>query len=93
MIGIGSIPLSITAMIYIFTNFPTFRYVDAENLKQDNLWFERQKIQDERQKQIDIKLDFLVQNIGKNNEQIRKNRDLLEDEIKRDRDRVERKGG
>lgn len=76
------VSLAVIVTVFAFTNFSTFKYVDAENQEQDKLW-------EERQKTIDQKLDFLVQNVGKSNEDIRENRKRLEEEIKRDRDRRE----
>ena len=69
-------------IVYAFTNFASINYVDAENTEQD-------RMQVERQKSMDQKLDFLVQNVGKSNDDIKRNRERLEEEIKRDRDRRE----
>ena len=68
--------------VYVFTNFATLTYVDAENSEQNDFY-------EERQKSMDQKLDFLVQNVGKSNDDIKRNRERLEEEIKRDRDRRE----
>jgi len=68
--------------VYVFTNFATLKYVDAENVEQNDLY-------EERQKSIDQKLDFLVQNVGETKTRIEENRKRLEEEIRRDRNRRE----
>lgn len=68
--------------VYLFTNFASINYVDAENSEQNELY-------EERQKSMDAKLDFLVENVGETKTRIEENRKRLEEEIKRDRDRRE----
>lgn len=75
-------PMAVAVTVYFFTHFATVNYVDAENEEQG-------KNCDVRQQSIDQKLDFLVENVGNSNAEIKDNRRRLEEEIKRDRDRRE----
>jgi len=75
-------PMAVGLTVWVFSNFASIQYVDAENEEQGKLW-------EERQKSIDSKLDFLVENVGNSNKQIETNRKRLEEEIRRDRDRRE----
>jgi len=75
-------PMAVGMTVWLFSNFASIDYVDAENEEQSKLW-------QERQMSIDSKLDFLVENVGNSNKQIEINRRRLEEEIRRDRDRRE----
>lgn len=80
---LGFITVSVGMTVYVFSNFARIKYVDAENNKQDQFLEERMKREEEKQKNINMKLDFLVQNIGRNSEEIKENRRRLEEKIGR----------
>jgi hypothetical protein len=74
----GLLTTSVIMTAYVFTNFATIDYVKAEDAQV------RKEHRNDMELQ-NVKLDFIVQNIGKTDQQIIQNRDALEREIERNR--------